>query len=292
MTVAGAQVRQLDRATIQRWLPLLDEWLLPGAFYGVQHTWPQLYRSDGEGMFFVLCDDERLLSHCACRIFTVHGDESVFRACLLGSVVTAPELRGRGFASQVLGAALEATSSLAEHTLLWAERPGLYARHGFKSGGTEVCLQLVRRPRTTLANVRLCEVRDHAILFELHAQKPWRVERSFRAMSGLLTTPGMTTLVLEREGVVVAYACCGKGSDLQGHWHEVGGRDEHVAELLPAAMHVVDQIEAFLLLPPYRPQLRGLLQRNVAGEFAMPGPMAHSPRGPLPSIWIDGLDSV
>lgn len=292
MSVGVGSVEQVGRAAMAAWLPKLDEWLLTGAFYGVQHTWPQLYRSDGQGMFFVVRDGDRLLSHCACRVVTVHGEGGPFQACLLGSVATEPTMRGQGLAGQVIGAALDATAGLVDHTLLWAERPELYARHGFVWGASEACLQMMRRPKTLLANVRQCDVQDHATLCELHAQKPWRVERSFRVMSGLLTTPGMTTVVLERNGVVVAYACCGKGADLQGHWHEVGGRDEDLALLLPAAMHVAGQVEAFLLLPPYRAQLRRLLLRNVVGELAVAGPMARSPRGPLPAIWIDGLDSV
>ena len=102
----------------------------------------------------------------------------------------------------------------------------------------------------------------------------------------------MTTVVRERSGVVLAYACCGKGADLQGHWHEVGGSDAEVAALLPAAMHLAEQIEAVLLLPPYRAALTERLGRAVVGSFAVPGPMVRSFRADLPACWVDGLDSV
>ncbi|MEO6594694.1 MAG: GNAT family N-acetyltransferase [Planctomycetota bacterium] len=292
MTATVAQVRHIGRAEVQRWLPQLDEWLLGDSFYGVQHTWPQLYRRDGEGHFFVLCDGDRLLSHCACRVVAVHGASETFPVCLMGSVATDPEQRCRGLASQVIAAALATTGPLADHVLLWAERPQLYARHGFVAGREETCLQLARGPRSAVACVRLAEVRDHEALHALHEQKPWRVERSAPLMSRLLTTPGMTTAVLERDGAIVAYACCGKGADLQGHWHELGGSDQTLAELLPAAMHLADQIEAVLLLPPFRSSLRTLLSRYVIGEFTADGPMAHSPGRALPACWIDGLDSV
>jgi hypothetical protein len=111
-------------------------------------------------------------------------------------------------------------------------------------------------------------------------------------MSGLLTTPGMTTVVRERDGVVVAYACCGKGADLQGHWHEVGGSDAEVAALLPAAMQFCEQREAVLLLPPYRTSLQQRLGRAVVALLAVPGPMVRSFHGRLPACWVDGLDSV
>ncbi|MBL8728243.1 MAG: GNAT family N-acetyltransferase [Planctomycetes bacterium] len=292
MTTVAADVQQLDRAAVQRWLPQLDRWLLDGHFYGVQHTWPQLYRSDGEGRFFVRLDGERLVSHCACRLVTLHGANGPQRACLLGSVATDPARRGRGHAGDVLAAALAATAPLVDLTLLWAERPELYARHGFVPGALETCLVLARRPRPDLTGVRQAEPRDHGALHALHEQKPWRVERSLHTMSGLLTTPGMTTAVLEDGGHVVAYACCGKGADLQGHWHELGGSDEALARLLPAALHVADLVESFLLLPPYRHELRERLGAAVTGAFQVPGPMLRSVDGDRAALWVDGLDSV
>lgn len=294
MTAGGTvtEVVRLDRRAIQRWLPQLDEWLLPGSVYSVHHTWPQLYRSDGHGRFFALFDGDRLVSHCACRTVVLHGGDGACRVALLGSVATAPDHRGKGLAGQVLAAAMADCATHADHVLLWAERPGLYARAGFVPGREETCLMIARLPHPDVSGVRLAEVRDHAQLHALHEQKPWRVERSRVEMSGLLTTPGMTTVVRERGGVVLAYASCGKGADLQGHWHEVGGSDTEVAALLPAAMHLCEQIEAVLLLPPYRATLQERLDRAVVATFAVPGPMVRSFRTDLPACWVDGLDSV
>jgi GNAT superfamily N-acetyltransferase len=292
MNAAATLVREVDRWTVQRWLPLLDRWLLDGRPYGVQHTWPQLYRSDGDGLFFVACDGERLLSHCACRVVTLHDADGPRRVALLGSVATDPEHRGRGHASAVLTAALDAVGPRCELVLLWAERPELYRRHGCGPGREETCLLLARRPRADVGGVRPATPADPGQLHALHRRKPMRIERSPGVMSGLLTTPGMTTLVLERGGQVAAYACCGKGADLQGHWHELGGSDEALAELLPAAMHATGQIECAVLVPPYRSGLRNLLGHGVLGEFAVPGPMVR-PAGPVPPLlWVDGLDSV
>jgi GNAT superfamily N-acetyltransferase len=286
-------VQEVDRRRLQPWLPQLDAWLLPGAFYGVQHTWPQLYRSDGGGRFFVITAGDELLSHCAVRTVTVHGAAGAVRVNLLGSVVTSPEHRGQGLAGQVLGAALSATAADAAHTLLWAEQEGLYARRGFVPGRVEVALMLARRPRSHATTARPATLADHAMLFALHEQKPWRTARTATAMSGLLTTPGLQTFVLERDDRIAAYACTGKGADLQGHWHELGGSDADVAELLLAAMHLADQRDAVLLLPPYRSQLRERLGTAVIGSGELAGPMVRSLGGEtLAPCWIDGLDSV
>jgi hypothetical protein len=86
----------------------------------------------------------------------------------------------------------------------WAERAGLYERAGFAPGPQEQCVVLARRPHTRCAGVRQLQFADHDALLRLHLQKPWRVERYHIEMSGLLTTPGLTTVVLERAGAAKA----------------------------------------------------------------------------------------
>lgn len=295
MTAVRHDVQRVTRRDMQRWLPQLDAWLLPDALYGVMHTWPQLYRSDGDGAFFVIVDGDRLLSHCAVRTVTLCDELGERPVGLLGSVATDPKLRGQGLASQVLERAVAEFEHSTAALLLWAERPELYERLGFAFTSEDTCLWLARRPRREPAAgtvVRAATVHDHVRLCELHAKKPRRVERSASVMSGLLTTPGLTTLVLERHSEVVAYACAGKGADLQGHWHELGGDDEDLAELLPAAMHIAGQTEAALLLPPYRQHLAERIQDHVVGRAQVPGPMERR-HGALPcGGWFDGLDSV
>lgn len=294
MTAAAAlAAREVDRVTVQRWLPQLAGWLLPrGSNYGVDHTWPQLYRSDGRGRFFAIADGATLHGFCASRIVTVHGADGPFACCLLGSVATAPARRGQGVATAVLQAALAANAEAAAHTLLWAEQAGLYARAGFVAGPLEQCLVVARRPHPPTAGVRLLTVADHAAAHALHQQKPMRVDRDLPTMSALLTTPGMTVLGLERDGALVAYACCGKGADLQGHWHEFGGDDAEVASLLQAGLHHLGQTDAVVLLPPWRTGLAQALGRSVVDRVEVAGPMHRSVGAELPACWIDGLDSV
>ncbi len=294
------ELRWLDRAAMQPWLPLLDEWLLPGALYGAQHTWPQLYRSDGDGRFATLFAGERMLSCCAFRFATLHTNAGVRRTALLGSVATDPALRGQGLASQLLRTSLDACKQGgAELVLLWAEQPRLYERCGFRNGALEVCCALTARfddviaDDGTVATVRFATIADHARLHELHDHKPMRVDRSPHAMSALLTTPGLQTVVLERSGEVVAYACTGKGADLQGWWHEVGGADADVAAMLPRALALAGHSQAIALVPPYRLALPRLLGDCRLETATVAGPMVCSLSDrAVPMLFVDGLDSV
>lgn len=285
-------VRPIDRAALVPWLPALDEWLLPGSLYSVHHTWPQLYRSDGHGRHFGAVAGDRLLSHCAYRLAELHHDGDCHRVALLGSVATDPDHRGHGLATAVLDHALATAAAEADHVLLWAERPDLYARAGFRPSPPDTALVLARRPNPDRTGIRFATIADHPALHTLHERKPRRIARSGGVMSGLLTTPGLTTVVRERDGAVVAYACCGKGADLHGHWHELGGDDAELAALLPVALHLAEQTEAVLLVPSYRPGLAAALGRAVIDRAEVPGPMVRSFRGHLPAAWVDGLDSV
>lgn len=293
--VEGApRVCRLQRRQLQPWLPQLSRWLLPDAAYAIEHTWPQLYRSDGHGDFLAVFEDDVLVSHLAWREVTLHTEAGTCRAALLGSVATAPPLRGRGHATRLLQQAVaDCRGRRIDRVLLWAERPELYARIGFHTGDLEDCLLLARRPPADLHDVRLATVADHPRLYELHLAKPLRVERSPQEMSALLTTPGLTTTVWCRGEQVMAYACCGKGADLQGWWHECGGSDAAVAHLLAGSMHLLGQTEAPLILPPYRQGLAACLGGLVQQPFTVAGPM-HLPLQDVlfGRAFVDGLDSV
>lgn len=288
-------LRRLDRAAIQPHVGLLSSWLLPGAIYGVHHTWPQLYRSDGGGSFLAAFAGDRLVGHCAFRSATARTAAGPLSVALVGSVATDPAFRGRGLATRLLREAMaDCRRAGLSAAVLWAGRPELYARLGFRHGAAERALLLRAPPADASPGaVRPCTIADHPHLHALHLEKPLGIERGAAAMSGLLTTPGMWTCVLERNGRIVAYACTGKGADLQGWWHELGGSDDDVAALLPAAMRAVGQARAFVLCPPYRPRLATLLAPLVQDEVRLDGPMVLGlSGGEPPPLWIDGLDSV
>ncbi len=298
-STAALELRRLDRTEVRPLLPQLSEWLVPGALYGVEHTWPQLYRGDGDGRFVGLFHDGRLTSHCAWRFASARTAHGVLPIALLGSVVTDPHERGRGHASRLLSHAVDDCRSHGMAAiLLWAERPELYRRAGFIAGTTEQCLVIAQdhvAATTSIAGeqVRLATVADHARLLELHSRKPIGIDRAPRVMSCLLTTPGMWTCVLERDGNVLAYACVGKGADLQNWWHEFGGADADVATLLPRAMALVEQPQSIVLLPPYRARLAQWLLPQTIETATVAGPMIRAiDDAPLPPFWIDGLDSV
>ncbi|GAB4139440.1 MAG: hypothetical protein Fur0037_05690 [Planctomycetota bacterium] len=283
-------LESLQSEEVEPWLPALSEWLLSGSPYGVEHTWPQLYR--GDGRFLGVFEDGRLVSHLAWRHAELRSGERTLSAALLGSVATDPERRGRGLAGSLLAEAVERIRSEgADVVLLWAEREDLYARCGFESGQHEPCGLIARRP--CAERVRVATSADVEAIHELHEAKPIAVRRTIDQTRRLLAIPGLVTTVLGGRGRLEAYACCGKGADLQGWWHECGGDDEAVARLLAGSMHLLGQTRSPLLIPPYRPGLAEALQESLVERFTVRGPMRlwFDPAQKT-DLYVDGLDSV
>lgn len=294
MTYAAPELRLREIAAeeLRPWLPSLTDWLLPGSFYNVEHTWPQLYRSDGDGRFLAVFFGGRLVSHLAFRVATMIGERSPLRASLVGSVVTDPEFRGRRLATQLLRTAREiAENQRVDTMLLWAERPELYRDLGYADTGHQWQAVIHRGPSAD--GIRPATHEDREALRQLHEQKPIRTSRTGPVMERLLSVPGMWTTVLERDGQIRAYACCGKGADLQGWWHEVGGEDADVAALLQGSLHLLDQPVAMLMLPDYRTAVLDLLGVAEADRervsMAMALPLTDAGKQEL---FVDGLDSV
>ena len=82
--------------------------------------------------------------------------------------------------------------------------------------------------------VREARAEDVPKLLATYERHSVRVLRTAEELGAMLDCPDMTTLVVERGGGVVAYACRGRGADLGNVVHEWGGDDDDVLALVRA----------------------------------------------------------
>jgi len=157
---------------------------------------------------------------------------------LIGSVATDPAYRGRGYASAVLEEAERVLEGAGcAMALLWADEADFYSARGWAPVGTEVNHALPPAAAALLPSplgVRRYRGADGPLLHSLYCTHETRVARSEEETVSLLAAPGMTTLVLERDGAVCAYACEGRGADLGGAIHEWAGAPLDVLALIRA----------------------------------------------------------
>ena len=272
----------------------MERWHAAGASGFLLDTYPQVFSTEADAVSVCAFAHGKVVSHAAYRevsLATSAGDAHVY---LVGSVATAPEMRERGFASDVLSEIVQRGEAAGvDAVLLWSDKWGFYQRLGFEPAGRQVELVIKPRPGTLAAGIRPAHAGDLLDLLTLHRLKPLRVERSLHDMALQLGVPRMTTMVLERGHRVVAYACFGKGIDFQGWWHELGGSDGDLATLILGTMEVMGIEKSTVLMPPYRPELLRRLGPSLVSSHEGAGALrrALTPIGNA-DFFVDGLDSI
>lgn len=292
MTTITETIRPIAHSELPTVVQSLAAWHPTDSPYSLQQTFPQVYRPEGKATRFGLFGAGRLLSHAALQRVCLTGPRGDFRAGLIGSVATAPEARGHGLASRLLSELIARSRDQAlDALLLWAEHWKLYERLGFRPGGRQQ--EVLIRAQPGAKRGRPAGVRDIVSIHQRHEEKPYRVRRTLQDTALLLSVAGMSTSVLEREGEVIAYVCCGKGVDFPGWWHEMGGADRDVADLLHGSMAALNQDRAMLLLPPYRLELEHVLAGSIVNKRETPCALrlALTAAGER-DFFIDGLDSI
>jgi GNAT superfamily N-acetyltransferase len=215
-------------------------------------------------------------SACAILVRDFVTPQGAVKVGLIGSVATDPAWQGQGLATRVL---VEAEAALAQRgchvALLWANDTRFYYARGYRPIGAELDLRLMPQLAAALpaaAGVRAFRPGDAPAIHALYSAHAARVDRTPEETAALLAIPGMSTLVLERAGAAVAFACLGRGVDLTDVIHEWGGDTEDVLGLLRA--HLEARTKAglmdtlFLMAPSHAVELVARL-RGLGCEVTM-----------------------
>jgi GNAT superfamily N-acetyltransferase len=238
--------------------------------------YPLVFGADAPGTLVTITEQGQVRSACGVLVRDLVARGERVRVGLIGSVATDPRHRGRGLAARLLD---QAQRLLADQgcvlALLWADDPGFYARRGWREAGSEAVFvveagDLQRLPTAPGATVRALAPDDHGALHRLYSLHVSRVDRTPAETRALLSCPGVDTLVLERGRDIAAYACLGRGKDLEGCVHEWGGAADDVLALVrehgERAARRGDDRPRYLMTPATARALHARLQTlGVAG---------------------------
>ena len=200
--------------------------------------YPLIFDPRFDGELLALEEQGQVRSACTLlvREFLMGGTR--LRGGLIGSVVTDPEHRREGHGTRLMDRAEEVLrGSGCAFSMLWSSDPNFYLGRGYGPVGGEYDFQLPlelasRLPQASgVRSMRATDARELHGLYERHAA---RLCRTLEETQALLAIQGMNTLVLERAGHVVAYACLGRGLDFAHTIHEWGGATDDVLALLRA----------------------------------------------------------
>lgn len=215
-------------------LALLERVLRAGAPYAAEC--PLVFDARAPGRVIEIKPDGVVRSACTVLERELVMPHARIPAGFIGSVVTDPDHRGRGLATQALDAAekdLHSRGCLL--AMLWPNEPGFYERRGWRAIGAErdfVLSPSICEALPDASQVRLRVPDDDEAIHELYGLHPERVERTEAETHALLGCPDMEVLVCERWGRTVAYSCLGRGADFHDVVHEWAGDAQAVLALL------------------------------------------------------------
>ena len=100
--------------------------------------YPGVYSRENARNIFMLSNRSGVASVAVVKPFAWRGREGVRRGAMIGGVCTAPEFRGRGYATALLTHLVEELAADGiEWAMLWSATPGLYERLGWSAGTDE-----------------------------------------------------------------------------------------------------------------------------------------------------------
>lgn len=239
--------------------------------------YPLVFGDDARGEIVSIEEDGEVRSACAMIERELVLPDVRVRAGFIGSVVTHPDFRGRGFASRVLARAEE---KLAAHgamiAILWGDDQAFYTHRGYQPFGAEVDFAIALDVASKLpepAGVRELAADDAPSIHELYSMHPERVSREIDETRALLEAPDMEVLVCERWGRLTAYSCVGRGKDLRDVVHEWAGDAQTVTMLVRAHMERRkargEERDLYVMAPPSAKDLHTRL--TAAGAAASTG---------------------
>ena len=238
--------------------------------------YPLVFQEGHAGRVLTLGSGNQVDSACAILVRDFLVQDMRIPGGLIGSVSTAEDKRNTGLASRILELAEEELRREGcIFALLWADVPEFYCQRGYGPIGAEddfVISDIVAEGFPSPHGARPATAGDTAAIHGLYEEHTLRVDRTEDETRVLLGCPGMRTLVLERDGAVVAYTCLGRVRDLADAIHEWGGESSHVLALVRA--HSEERRAQgnheglFLMAPPagndltYRLTISGAISRR------------------------------
>ncbi len=220
----------------------------------VVDEFPLVFRSGFSGQVVSLGTSENVQSVCAILMREAICNDTTLPMGLIGSVTTDSDHRRSGLATNVL---IAAEARLAEQgaiiSMLWADDPRFYFARGYRPVGSEndfiIDADMIES-LPIIENIRLANADDHEAIHGHYCRHASRLNRTVEETSALLDCPGMTTLVHEDGDHVLAYACMGRGEDLDGTVHEWGGDLNSVLGLVRLHAESRDTtVPTFLIAP-------------------------------------------
>lgn len=208
-------------------------------------------------------DNDSIVAHAVMQPHLIRTQYHLFKVGLIGSVVTSPEHRGRGYSSEIINSCLQAAHKQAcDFAVLWTDNFNFYGKFGFELAGSEIACEVPTEfqypAKESLKFMNTNKIAADALL-KLYNNHSLRTLRRAEEVQKYLNIPQskVYTAWNKMTGQLEAYCVMGKGADFQSYIHEWGGS---VSSILATLQHMV-QIEKKKLTLITPPQCTNLIQQ-------------------------------
>jgi hypothetical protein len=184
----------------------------------------------------VIKDENGFLSAAVMKPLIIKSPAGLFKVAAIGSLVTAPEQRTRGFSKQILDDCLNAGRAHGcDFAILWTNLFEFHRKFGFELAGTEISLQLPVSfkppPAPQPLRFQMSNGVDPEAILRLYEQHTAGSVRTAEDVRNFLQIPGSRVFTAwDERNNLQAYAAEGQAADLTSCIHEWGGG---VSKLLP-----------------------------------------------------------
>jgi predicted acetyltransferase len=233
--------RPLYGHELGQFVDFLSSNLRPDHKWSIADEYPLAIHDANLNNVRVIKDDKDFLSAAVMKPLIIKSPAGLFKVAAIGSVVTAPEHRNRGFSKQVLDGCLEAgLQHGCDFAILWTNLFEFYRKLGFELAGTEISLSLpkdFKAPENSpqLNFIDSSKVDPEAIL-RIYSQHTSGAIRTTEDIRKFLKIPNSRVYTAwDAQNKLQAYAVEGKGADFDAYIHEWGGG---VSKLLPLLQHI------------------------------------------------------
>jgi GNAT superfamily N-acetyltransferase len=216
--------------------------------------YPSVFRSCPGGESLYLEKDGQIISHVAMLDREFQHTDFRMKIGMIGSVVTHPEQRGKGYASYLIRqACFELKKRGCLIAVLWSDQPDFYRPLGFYRAGREQDLRFSHRlVRNTKESVRPMDFNQDAhFIWRLYQKQTSRLDRSLEEQKKLLKIPNTQVYVTEQEGKITSYIAINKGADFTGFIHEWGGEISEVQRNIAHCQSQYFTEQPLTLIAPY-----------------------------------------
>lgn len=242
------------------------------ASWTVKDEYPLAFSEGNLANSRIIKENENVVAHAVLQTHLIKTQYHLFKVGLIGSVVTSPEYRGRGFSSEILKSCLQASQQQAcDFAILWTDLFNFYGKHGFELAGSELAFEIPTDfsppVKETLRFLDTNKISADAIL-KVYNKHSLRTLRRVEDVQKYLNIPQSKVYSAwnKMTGQLEAYCVLGKGADFTNYVHEWGGS---VSSLLATLHHMVrtENKKLTVICPPQCTNLIANLEAYKAEKF-------------------------